>query len=112
MEQSLQALNAQNKMAEWAAKISTCRGSGLSVKRWCKENGICEQTYYKWQRRLFAVAKAQQEPQFAEIPTQKSRNNAAVAPVATIRINGYEADLYADADIHFIEGLCRVLTQC
>lgn len=44
MEQSLQALNAQNKMAEWAAKISTCRSSGLNVKRWCKENGICEQT--------------------------------------------------------------------
>lgn len=63
MAQGLQALNAQGKMAEWSARISACRNSGQSVKGWCKENGVCEQTYYKWQRRLFALAKAQQETQ-------------------------------------------------
>lgn len=73
---------------------------------------MCAQTYYKWQRRLFAVAKALQEPQFAKKSTQKRLYNATVAPMATTRINGYEADLYADADIHFIEGLYQALTQC
>jgi len=48
MAQNLQALNVQNKMAEWAARISERRSSGQSIKNWCKENGVCEQTYYKW----------------------------------------------------------------
>ena len=36
------------------------RNSGQNVKAWCRENGVCEQTYYKWQRRLFEMAQAQQ----------------------------------------------------
>ena len=55
MGQDLQKLNAQNKTAEWAAKIAKRRNSGQSVRIWRKENGVCEQTYYKWQRKLFAM---------------------------------------------------------
>ena len=53
MDKDLQTLNNQNKLAMWANRISACRSSGQNVKTWCKENGICEQTYYKWQKRLF-----------------------------------------------------------
>ena len=56
MGRELQTLNGQNKLALWAERISECRNSGQNVKTWCKENGICEQTYYKWQRRLFEIA--------------------------------------------------------
>ena len=58
-----QQLNEQTKLAMWAGRISECRNSGLTVKRWCKENGVGEQTYYKWQKRVFALAKAQHETQ-------------------------------------------------
>lgn len=67
MSTDLQVHNDQNKLAEWAGKISECRNSGITVKTWCKENGVCEQSYYKWQRRLFAIAQAQQEIQFTEV---------------------------------------------
>ena len=49
MGKDLQALNGQNKLALWAGRISECRSSGQNVKTWCRENGVCEQTYYKWQ---------------------------------------------------------------
>lgn len=49
MSTELQQLNGQNKVALWAERISECRNSGLSVKTWCKEKGVCEQTYYKLQ---------------------------------------------------------------
>ena len=50
----LRQLNEQNKLAVWAERVTECRNSGQSVLAWCKEHGICSQTYYKWQKRLFA----------------------------------------------------------
>lgn len=46
MEQSLQALSANQRLVEWTERISSCRSSGISVKQWCKENEIVEKTYY------------------------------------------------------------------
>lgn len=53
----LRQLNEQNKLAIWAEQVTECRNSGQSVLAWCKEHGICSQTYYKWQKRLFSVGK-------------------------------------------------------
>ena len=35
------------KCEHWKSIISECRSSGMTVTAWCKENGICEQTYYR-----------------------------------------------------------------
>ena len=59
MGRDLQTLNGQNKLALWAGQILECRSSGQKVKAWCRENGVCEQTYYKWQCWLFEMAQAQ-----------------------------------------------------
>ena len=67
MSRELRTMNQQNKLALWAGQISECRSSGQNVKSWCKENGVCGQIYYKWQRRLFEMAQAQQEVQFPEV---------------------------------------------
>jgi len=82
----------------------------MSVKAWCSENGICEQTYYKWQRRLLEMVQAQQEVRFAEVtPMQPNRcGNVAV----TVRIIGAEADIYAGADAATVETVLRVLKSC
>ncbi len=111
MAQDLQTLNVQNKMAEWAARISERRSSGQSVKIWCKENGICEQTYYKWQRKLFALAKAQQEAQFAEVTPLQNRHRSGNIAV-TVRLAGGEADIHAGADAGTIETVLRILKSC
>lgn len=74
MSKDLQTLNGQNKLVLWAGRISECRNSGMTVKAWYREHGVCEQTYYKWQRRLFEMAQVQQEVSFAEVtPLQKVR---------------------------------------
>ena len=107
MSTDLQAHNGQSKLAEWAGKISACRNSGMTVTAWCKENGVCEQTYYKWQRRLFVMAQAQQAVQFAEvIPAQPVRcSNVAV----TVRLAGAEADIlsYLNSRKHVLAIVCR-----
>lgn len=35
---------------QWKQRITDCQASGMSVKRWCKENQLCEQTYYRYLR--------------------------------------------------------------
>ena len=110
VSRELQTRNAQNKLALWAERISECRNSGQSVKVWCQENGICEQTYYRWQKRLFEMVQAQQEIQFAEVtPLQPVRSgNVAV----TVRVAGAEADIHNGADTATVETVLRVLKSC
>ena len=107
MSKDLQTLNGQNKLALWAGRISECRKSGQNVKAWCRENGICEQTYYKWQKLLFEMAQAQQEVQFAEVtPVHPLRcGNVAV----TVRVSGAEADIHSGADAATVETVLRIL---
>lgn len=38
----------QFRMEQWKKRITECQASGMSVKSWCKQNGLCEQTYYKY----------------------------------------------------------------
>ena len=110
MSRELQTVNQQNKLALWAGRISECRNSGMAVKTWCRENDICEQTYYKWQRRLFEMAQAQQDVQFADVtPVQPVRSgNVAI----TVRIAGVEADIHSGADAATVEAALRILRSC
>ena len=103
-------MNPQNKLPLWAGRISECRNSGMTVKVWCRENGVCEQTYYKWQKRLFEMAQAQQKVQFAELtPAQPFRDrNVAV----TVRLAGAEADIHSGADAATVETVLRFLKSC
>ena len=111
MGRELQTLNGQNKLALWAERISECRNSGQNVKTWCKENGICEQTYYKWQKKIFAMAKAQQELQFAEVtPVIPSNGSGQIA--LSIHAGGIAADIHNGADPATVEAVLRILKLC
>ena len=64
MNSGLQVYNEQNKLAQWAQTVAQCRDSGLSVRQWCQEHGVNVSSYYKWQRKVYAAAQAQQERSF------------------------------------------------
>ena len=110
MGKDLQTLNGQNKLALWAGRISACRNSGQNVKAWCRENGVCEQTYYKWQKRLFEMAQLQQEVQFTEVTPVRPSHCGNVA--VTVRIAGAEADIHSGADTATVEAVLRILKSC
>lgn len=42
----------QFRMEEWRKRIVECQSSGMTVSHWCKQNGYCEQTYYKYLKRI------------------------------------------------------------
>ena len=110
MNSGLQAYNEQNKLAQWAQTVAQCRDSGLSVRQWCQEHGVNISSYYKWQRKVYAAAKARQESRFVEVtPAQP----VAVGGVAvTIRIAGAEAEIHNGADAATVEAVLRVLKSC
>ena len=110
MNQELSTLKHQNKMALWAQRVSECRSSGLSIKSWCRENGLCEQTYYKWQRALFQQARSQYESRFAEVTPARLPTSGNVA--VTLRIDGVDLQIHNGADTATLEAVLRAVKSC
>ena len=48
----VQDAKRQIRLQEWSEQINSCRQSGLTVKGWCKENGIHIKTYYNRMKRV------------------------------------------------------------
>ena len=109
METGLQTVNQQRKLSEWAERVSACRNSGLSVKTWCRENGVSEQTYYKWQRRLYELAQNQQENRFAEV-TPQALNRSVIA--VTVQFGGVKLAIHNGADAATVEAVLRAVKSC
>lgn len=110
MTKSLQSLNHDHTLALWTERISACRSSSLSVVQWCKENNICVQTYYRWQRKLFRMTRAQQEVQFVEVTPEPAAVSAPIS--ASVQIGAIRADIYSGADAATVELVLRVLQSC
>ena len=43
---------ANPKAGEWAERIAAQQRSGISVKQFCKEQGVSEYSFYSWRKRL------------------------------------------------------------
>jgi transposase len=43
---------AKPKADEWAERIAVQQRSGMSVKQFCKEQGLTEYSFYAWRKRL------------------------------------------------------------
>ena len=48
----VEAKAANRKAAEWAERIAAQQHSGLSVKQFCREQGVTEYSFYAWRKRL------------------------------------------------------------
>ena len=113
MEQSLQVMSKQERLENWTARIMACRSSGMTVRAWCRENGLSEKTYYYWQRRLFQALSEQQtvhQTAFAEVTPPQLVCSGKVA--VTVRIAGAEADIHSGADAATVETVLRILKSC
>ena len=69
--------NAQ-KTPIWKQRIIECRSSGLSVKEWCKEQGLDFTTYYRWERKILAQLIPTEEIPAADLSALPSPNLATV----------------------------------
>src|SRR5215467_7104448 len=53
MSDTVMETNPTNpKAADWAERIAAQQRSGMSVKQFCKEQGLTECSFYAWRKRL------------------------------------------------------------
>ena len=48
----IEAKPAHPKEDEWAERVAAQQRSGISVKQFCKEQGLTEYSFYAWRKRL------------------------------------------------------------
>lgn len=49
---AMEAKLANPKADEWTERIAAQQRSGISVKQFCKEQGVSEYSFYTWRKRL------------------------------------------------------------
>ena len=112
MEQSLQTLNAVQRIQIWAERIAECRSSGKSVRAWCREKEISEKTYYYWQRRLYQqMAYRTEAVSFAKIP-QGIQTGQCSGAAAKVSLSGATIEFYPGADAQIIQAILQTLQSC
>jgi transposase len=52
MSDTVEQRPASPKADQWAERIAAQQGSGVSVKQFCKEQGLTEYSFYAWRKRL------------------------------------------------------------
>lgn len=110
-------LKHQAGLQVWSQRVQNCRGSGLSVRRWCREQGITTTTYYRWEREILAAASnSVKRPQgatvFAELPSPGAVQQNSPERTATLRIGEHSIDLYQQMDPQILKTLVELLRSC
>ena len=105
------------KQQEWAAQIQNCRSRGLSVRAWCRQEGINASTYYRWERELLTGVRRNGAPPsttvtFAELPAPKQVSRNVAERCATLHIGSASLDIYSGCDAEQLKMLVELLRPC
>lgn len=91
------------RLKEWSEQVAAQQASGMSVQKWCAENGINPKTYYY---RLRKVRENCIESAPAIVPMPIQQRNSGIC----IEKNGLHislpADISADTLLELVHELC------
>ena len=112
------------RLTHWAQVMQERAASGLSIKAYCKQIGICGNTYYYWQRRLRVaaceqVAILQTKPEetavtcFAEVKVEPSAvlTSANQASQISVETGGYKITTDSGYPVESLAALLRKLKR-
>ena len=105
------------KHEEWSMSIQECRGSGLSVSEWCRQQGVTTTTYYRWERELLSVAETVPQAKvpavtFAELPAPQQASRKIAECSATLHIGKASLDIYPGCNEEQLRLLVELLHLC
>ena len=118
---STREITAEYRLSHWAQVMAKRTQSGLSIKRYCKENGICSNTYFYWQRKLreAAVKELALEPVKTTMPVpsgwtqvstadnvQNTESTGVTIEIGKCRITANEA-----TDTELLAKVCKALVN-
>jgi len=113
------------RLTHWAGIMQERVVGGMNIREYCKHIGICENTYYYWQRRLRATAcehlavpvqKSISTPSFAEIkveepPALPTLAEAVQASQIHIDVHGIQITLDSTYPTDKLAALLRELVR-
>ncbi len=86
---------ANPKADEWAERIAAQQRSGISVKQFCKEQGLTEYSFYAWRKRLQEKVPVR----FALVERSARRQERSGEPVVELMLaNGERLRIGAGVD--------------
>lgn len=105
----IEAKPANPKADEWAERIAAQRRSGMSVKQFCKEQGLTEYSFYAWRKRL--QQRGQRGPvRFALVEKSARRQErTAEAVLELVLATGERLRIGAGVDITTLRTVLDVL---
>ncbi|SFC81048.1 IS66 family insertion sequence element accessory protein TnpA [Ruminococcus albus] len=99
---SITTIKQEVRLQEWTAQIEAQQASGLTIREWCKENGIKPNTYYN---RLRKVREQYMEKPPAIVPVSIPCSNENIR----IEKNGLQISLPADISADTLTALVHEL---
>ena len=93
---------SKEKQLEWKGLIEQQRQSGLSVKKWCRQNQIRFSAFYYWQDKLFP--RVLQKESFTELNTKRPQTLSLQAQGLYIRMG-------SDCDPHLRKQLFALFAE-
>jgi len=105
------------RLAHWAQIMQERVASGLSIKAYCKANGIGANTYFYWQKKLREAAARQ----LAAVPSDQAlvpggwvaitETAPAESQSLTLRISGAEIEIREGFDEMLLASVIKTLSQ-
>lgn len=106
------------RMNEWRQLIHERQQSGQSVRVWCQQNGICENSYYYWLRTIREEALRETEsrsgtlvrvePDKLAVETGSPQTSSGGI---VIRTNGVEVEFPSGTDIGMLAAFVKALSH-
>ena len=107
---------SEYRLAHWAQVTRERADKGLSVRAYCQENGIHENTYFYWQRKLreaacsgIQVAAAEKKSLFPNGWALCVKGESPQAQGLTVEVGGCRLTVSEDTDPELLAKVCRTL---
>ncbi len=106
------------RMSEWRRLIHERQESGQSVRAWCRQNGIRENSYYSWLRIIREEALRETENRSCALvrvePEKLAVETVSSQPTSrsiVIRAHGVEAEFPSGTDIGILAAFVKALSH-
>ena len=104
----IEAKPATPKADEWAERIAAQQRSGISVKQFCKEQGVSEYSFYAWRKRLRESGPVR----FALVERSARRRERTVeATLELVLVSGERLRIGTDVDTATLRAVLEVLRR-
>jgi transposase-like protein len=106
MTRTSKADKAEARLKFWRGRIAAQENSGISVERFCEQQGITEQSFYTWRKRL---REEQQPPRFALVETAPAGLATAERVLELTLVTGERLRIGGAVDLTFLRRVLEAL---